>query len=197
MISRRFLAGTLALFALTGLTAQADTVEIPNRSSFSSGQTDPAWGWATCNQILLNSTGVPDTAEDQVEKLFGEKMSKDVAPGFEEEAKALKGEYTNTTGGETDIFPAILDASKGPIDYGLIIASLKADRPVVVATKTHRWVCYGATYTQDGGKTQLTVLKLIDPANGTDSKVPLYQEKSLDDLTKDGLVGFLTFKTEA
>ena len=183
----------LCLFLATGQIIRADAIEIPSRGSFAVGQTDPNWGWAACNQMLLNSIGVPDTQEDQVEKLFGDKVSKDCGPGFDAEAKTLQGQYTNTSG-ESDVTPIVLDAAKGPVDASVLIDALKAGRPFVVATKDHRWVCYGASYTGTGSATKITTLKLIDPQNGTDAKTPLYLEKNLDDLTKAGLIGFLAFK---
>ena len=168
----------------------AQSVDIPNTSSFYAYQKQSMWCWAACNQMLLNSQGINETQENQVVKLFGSLINQGAGDNYEKAKLALGGMYKNVNGNNVTVTPYV---SYGNLNDhpAIIIKSLQDGIPLVMATRMHGRVCVGVDYIAPNGvPTQITVLRLLNPAsqNGIETK-------SIQEFNAEGLMGFMTLQT--
>ncbi len=181
----------LFFFALLTVRAFAQSVDIPNASSFYCAQRMPNWCWAACNQMLLNSQDIPVTQEEQVVKLFGALVDRGAGATYNLAARALTGSYVDANGTPVQVTAYVSTGS--PDDPADIVDYLARGVPLVMATRMHGRVCIGVDYlsTPQGVPYQITVLRLLDPMDPSRIVV-----KTIQQFNAEGLMGFMALDVQ-
>ncbi|HXZ80613.1 MAG TPA: hypothetical protein VEG30_11825 [Terriglobales bacterium] len=159
------------------------TADLSDPPFFAAAQKCENWAWAAGVQTILKAQGVNIRQNYWIQKANAGELCVETPMDLGDIASVIDGDYVLDDGDKVHLDSRV--AAGAPTDVGMIVASIKLNRPLLLFWKSHAYLVEGITYDEylyPNGQRMLEAreIRLVDPYD----KKPASFVKGQDDASE-------------